>query len=333
MASVSTTPLKTDTWSEICFPVESVRLIDMLPGYQIVPSDRQNAIVGYPTGSNPVVYAIQSEQYSIVPNTLLREVVNKCIPQHEINIRYTDRGEFTINVITPNEISIGDERLYRNLIINNSYTGKSPFTVQGTIVNERTVTETGVRVSYYRQICSNGLMGWADEWLEMDAYLNWLLAGKPKKHKKALDMKESGIETKTYTKQEVDEVVHKKLHHIRLDIDSLSSYLGKVLTQFMAHKGSLTAQVYQRLYNKPVHEATVEKLAKEVKIPVQLVKQAQERMKVEERILKSEPTMWLLYNAFNYSLMNSRVSLSLSDRYAMDEKVFHELTHQALNVN
>ncbi|GAB4019418.1 hypothetical protein GCM10028808_57100 [Spirosoma migulaei] len=333
MASVSNTPQKTNTWDEICFPVESVRLASILPDYAILPSDRQHAIVGSPATGKPTIYAIQSEDYSVVPNELLRDVVNSRIPQYEISVRYTDIGEFNINIITPDEVSVGSERLYRNLIINNSYNGKSPFTMQGTLVNDNTIKKTGVRVSYYRQICTNGLMGWADEFLEMDTYLNWLLAGKPKKFKDALDVKES-VETRIVKSDvEVEQIVQKKLHHYRLNMDYLQSYLGQVIDQFMAHKGALTTKVYDRLYKMPMKENTIDQLAKQVKIPVQLVKQAQERLKIEERLLQSEPTMWLLYNAFNYSLMNSRASLSLADRYSMDEKVFHELTHQALNVN
>lgn len=330
MPSVSTTPKKTSEWNDICFTVNSVPLSQLLPDFAVIPTDRQNAVIGYPETGKPMIYAVQSKDYSIVPNYLLRDVIQSQVPKHEVDILYNDAGEFSINVVTPNEISVGEERLYRNLIINNSYTGKSPFTIQGTIINDRTVSETGVRVSYYRQICTNGLMGWADEWLEMDAYLNWLLAGKPKKHKDALRLKEGGVETRTYNKQEVDEVMHKKLHHYRLNMEFLRNHLSTVVAQFMKHRGSLTAKVYERLYNFPVQETTIERLVKEVKIPVQLVKQAQERLKTEEHLLKSESTMWLLYNAFNYSLMNSRASLSLTDRYALDEKVFHEISLQTM---
>lgn len=332
MASVSTTPQKTDLWSEICFPVESVKLSEFMPGFEILPSDRQQVIIGYPSDVKRVVYAIQSSDYSIVPNDLLRDVITSHIPKHEVKVKFTNTGEFNISIITPDEIKVGNERLYRNLIINNSYNGKSPFTMQGTIVNSDTVSENGVRVSYYRQVCENGLMGWADEFLEMDAYLNWLLAGKPKKFQDAKKVKES-VETRTTTTTDVDQILHKKLHHYRLDMEHLRLHLGKVIDQFMKHKGSLTAKVYERLFKTPVDASSVEQLTKRVSIPVQLVKQAQERLQIEERLLRSEPTMWLLYNAFNYSLMNSRASLSIADRYALDEKVFHELTHQALNVN
>lgn len=332
MASVSTTPQKTDVWNEICFPVEAVKLIDFMPGYEILPSDRQQVIIGYPSDHKRVVYAVQSSDYSIIPNELLRNVVTSHIPKHEVKIKFTNTGEFNISIITPDEIKVGNERLFRNLIINNSYNGKSPFTIQGTIVNSNTVSEQGVRVSYYRQVCENGLMGWADEFLEMDIYLNWLIAGKPKKFQDAKKVKES-VETRTTITTEVDHILHKKLLHYRLNIEHLRSHLGQVIDQFMRHKGSLTAKVYERLYKMPVKDSTVEHLTKRISIPVQLVKQAQERLNLEERLLQSEPTMWLLYNAFNYSLMNSRASLSIADRYGLDEKVFHELTHQAFNMN
>jgi hypothetical protein len=35
--------------------------------------------------------------------------------------------------------------------------------------------------------------------------------------------------------------------------------------------------------------------------------------------------LWLVYNAINYSLLNSRSSLTITDRYEWDEKALHHL--------
>ena len=64
-------------------------------------------------------------------------------------------------------------------------------------------------------------------------------------------------------------------------------------------------------------------------VPVQLVKQARERLRLEERMLNTPTSYWLLYNAVNYALFTGRSSLTLNDRYRLDERVFHHLALQA----
>jgi hypothetical protein len=60
-----------------------------------------------------------------------------------------------------------------------------------------------------------------------------------------------------------------------------------------------------------------------------VIKQARERLRLEERLLNSPPSCWLLYNAVNYALFTARSSLTLNDRYRLDERVFHHLAAQA----
>ncbi|PRY27792.1 hypothetical protein CLV58_13110 [Spirosoma oryzae] len=55
-----------------------------------------------------------------------------------------------------------------------------------------------------------------------------------------------------------------------------------------------------------------------------LIEQAIQRMQQEQRMLASQPTAWLGYNAFNYALTRSKSSLSISERYQLDETMFHQ---------
>ena len=74
------------------------------------------------------------------------------------------------------------DTLEKALIITNSYTGKSPFTIQGKVLStSRSITTNEIaprmRVSHYRLVCDNGLMGWADEFFNLDEYADWLEGG------------------------------------------------------------------------------------------------------------------------------------------------------------
>jgi hypothetical protein len=92
----------------------------------------------------------------------------------------------------------------------------------------------------------------------------------------------------------------------------------------MQTKPTLTATVYEHL-QQTVLSRTDEGLLRKLPIPVQLAKQAQERLRLEERMLGAFPSYWLMYNAVNHALFNARSSLTLNDRYKLDERVFHQL--------
>ncbi len=46
-------------------------------------------------------------------------------------------------------------------------------------------------------------------------------------------------------------------------------------------------------------------------------------------MLNTPASYWLLYNAVNYALFTGRSSLTLNDRYRLDERVFHHLATHA----
>lgn len=330
-------------WDTICFPIKSVPLASLLPtDYQLLPTDRQLAIVGEQTLGKKSIFALQSAEYSLVPNELLRRVAEREFPNHNLDVHFTHQGEFSINLILPDEINIfsksGDtktvDRLYKSMILNNSYSGKTPFTLQGTALKEHTTTrtESKMRVSYYREICSNGLMGWADDYLTMDEYLTWLMNGKPKKYKDALKIKDAELVelTKQTENKETDILIQKKFHHKGLNLDWFEQHLTNIFQEFKRKQHSLTPTIYKNL----VQHATPENLGSifsETGLPKMLARTALERMQKEERELKTSANLWLAYNAVNYSLFSSRSSLSINERYRLDEAAFHQLAKLALS--
>lgn len=120
------------TWDALCFPVEAVSLETLLPtGYRVVPTDRKRAIVGELPDGTKNIFALQSGEYSLIKNELLREAAELYLPEHTIDASFTPQGEFSINLILPDEINISsgsakskvEDRLYKSMIINNSYSG------------------------------------------------------------------------------------------------------------------------------------------------------------------------------------------------------------------
>lgn len=342
MASVSTRPSISSQWDDICFPVRAVPFTEVLPNYDIVATDRQQLIIGEPNGRKPVVYAAQSNEYSIIPNSLLRQVTDRLISDYALDVRFTPNGEFVINVVTKGEtFQIGKQTdtLTKSLVFNNSYNGKMPFKVQGTVVNTTTVEkyqEARMRISYYRQVCSNGLMGWSDEFMNLDEYLNWLLKGKPKKYKDARETKTTFQEAHTYQQlvgQTTEQALSRKFHHKGLDLMVFEQYLEKVISQFLQQKSGLTLDIYQKMAKQQVDQQQAEQLLVDAKLPKMLARQAMTRMAEEERLLESRPNIWLLYNAINYTLFTAQASMSINDRFRQDEAVFHDLAQMVLTSN
>ena len=170
--------LTTSSWDTICFPVQSVPVDSVLDEtYRMIPNDRQRLIVGTMPDDKRHIFAVQSPRYSLVPNAIIRDAVTEVAGgEQPVHIRYSRNGEFIINVLLPEQTTIGpNDIIQRQLTFTNSYTGKSQFTIQGTEMKR--VRAQKVRVAYYRQICSNGMMGWADEFVSLDEYLNWLVTG------------------------------------------------------------------------------------------------------------------------------------------------------------
>jgi hypothetical protein len=331
-------------WDKICFPVESVPVATLLPeGYSLRASDRAQAIVGS-IDDQKHIFAFQSNDYSLIPNSLLRDVAETCLPNHRLDVRYNDRGEFNLNLILPDEINITsgtaskqvEDRLFKSIILNNSYSGKTPFSLQGTALKEHRITETGqrMRVSYYREICTNGLMGWADDFMSLDEYLTWLLNGQPTKHKRVEKVKPAELVevSRTTTEREIEVLVKRQFHHKGLDLELFKKQLCQIFHTFSNQTHGLavapTVEVFQKLAKVPAPEQLATILT-ETGLPKALARDAMERMAFEEKQLASGANLWLAYNAVNYALFNSQTSLSINDRFKLDEAAFHKMAELA----
>ena len=319
MTYISAQPHLTNSWDDICYPVNPVWLADILPDYDIMATDRQQLVVGEPVGGRKTIFGIQSADYAIIPNVLIREVVDQLFTDYTLQIKHTTTGEFSISIILPQELSIGGERLHRSMILTNSYNGKTPFSIQGQTLTTMLDGSTMPGSSMYRAICQNGLMGWADSFEALPAYRNWLKQKPQGKEKRAVN------KTVALAKQaKPKDQVLRKIHHSRLTPNLFQEQLHEMLTSQIKARPTLTATVYEHFQQKAVSRAD-ESLLRALPIPVQLAKQAQERLRLEERLLGANPSYWLMYNAVNHALFNSRSSLTLNDRYKLDERVFHQL--------
>lgn len=311
MTYISAQPHVSNSWDDICYPVNPVWLADILPDYDIIATDRQQLVVGQPAGGRKMIFGIQSTDYDIIPNILIREVVDKLFSEYDLQIKYTTTGEFSISIILPQELSIGGERLQRSMILTNSYNGKTPFSIQGQTLTTMLDNNIKPGSSMYRAVCQNGLMGWADSFVALPDYQHWLKErpqGKARKGTPAVK-KEPGV---------------RKIHHSRLTPELFQQQLYELLAGQNQQQATLTATVYEHFQQRSVNRAD-ENLLKTLPIPVQLAKQAYERLRLEQRLLGADPSYWLMYNAVNHALFNARSSLTLNDRYKLDERVFHQL--------
>ncbi|KAA0993458.1 hypothetical protein [Dyadobacter aurulentus] len=323
MTYISAQPLFTDQWDDICYPVNPVWLSDLLPDYDITATDRQQLVVGEPGGGRKTIFGIQSANYTIIPNTVIREVIDQLFGKnYKLEIKHTTTGEFSISIILPEELLVGQEKLQRSLILTNSYNGKTPFSIQGQTFTAMLSLAGTPASSLYRDICKNGLMGWADSFGGMNAYRDWLF--KPQtKDKKRRDTEMKGQQKDSQNSREL-----RKIHQSKLTPALFQKQLYDALSNQIRPEQSLTATIYERFQEKTVARAD-ENVLKKLPIPVQLAKQAQERLRLEERLLGTSTSYWLIYNAVNHALFNARSSLTLNDRYKLDERVFHQLATQS----
>ena len=318
MTYLSAQPYVTDSWDDICYPVSPVWLSDILPDYDIIATDRQQLVVGEPVGGRKTVFGIQSADYAIIPNVLVKEVVDKLFTNYTLQIKHTSTGEFSISVIFPQQISIGGESVQRSIILTNSYNGKTPFTIQGQTLTSMMDHTAAVGSSTYRDLCKNGLMGWADSFLELSVYQNWL-----KQTPSGKEKKKTGNKTADAKRQKADGDF-RKIHHSRLSPELFQEQLHQMLISQVPNQPTLTETVYEHLQQRTLKKVD-ENILKTLPIPVQLAKQAHERLRFEQRLLGTTPSYWLIYNAVNHALFNARSSLTLNDRYKLDERVFHQI--------
>jgi hypothetical protein len=323
MTYISAQPELSTAWEDICFPVEPLLLSDLLPDYDIIATDRQKLIVGQLAGGRKTLFGIQSADYTIIPNKAIREVVDELIPDYQLLIKHTNTGEFSISIILPASLSVGTEQLQRSLTITNSYNGKTPFSIQGQPLTALLDPSTHLGSSVYRNVCQNGLLGWADSFTDLATYQTWLghWAKGPQKtpnHRTTL--------VQTRPQRSAPDI--RNLHQSTLTIPLFQQQLHELLLDHLTTGTTLTATVYDHFLQTNmagIHENVLQKLP----VPVQLIKQARERLRLEERLLNSPPSCWLLYNAVNYALFTARSSLTLNDRYRLDERVFHHLAARA----
>ncbi len=323
MTYISAQPELSTDWEDICFPVEPLLLGDLLPDYDIIATDRQKLIVGQLAGGRKTLFGIQSADYTIIPNRAIQEVVDELIPDYQLLIKHTNTGEFSISIILPASLSVGKELLQRSLTITNSYNGKTPFSIQGQSLTALLDPSTHLGSSVYRNVCQNGLLGWADSFADLAAYQSWL--GHWAKGSQKTPTPKTTL-AQTRPQRSAPDI--RKLHQSTLTIPVFQQQLHELLVDHLATGSTLTATVYDHFQQTDmagVHENVLRKLP----VPVQLVKQARERLRLEERLLNSPPSCWLLYNAVNYALFTARSSLTLNDRYRLDERVFHHLAAQA----
>jgi len=318
----------TTTWDDICFPVETVALERLLPeNYSVIATDRQRAIVGQKAGGINHVFGIQSKSYSLIPNSLIKAVADECLGvDYELSIRHSSQGDFSIGIVMPDSLvigKIGNDTIRKQLTFTNSYNGKTPFTIQGHEI--RGIKSAVMRVSYYRQICANGMMGWADEFISLDAYLHWLTIGMP------ANAKVIGLEERFEQKEE-DRFL-RIFSHKGINLDKFQQFLVGLVSDFsQTKKESNTSQVYNLMTDLKVtdlEEAT--EIVRKVGIPKKLIAAALERMELEQGMLQNPANVWLLYNAVNHTLFNQSTSMSVQDRFYADERVFHGLLTAYLN--
>lgn len=319
MTYISAQPQRTTSWDDICYPVNPVWLADLLPEYDIMATDRQQLVVGQLNGGRRTIFGIQSADYSIIPNAAIRDVVNDLMDDYKLQINHTTTGEFSISIILPQELSIGGEKLHKSLILTNSYNGKTPFSVQGQTLASTSDDGNLPGSSMFRTVCKNGLVGWADPFVKVSVYQQWLKQWSQGKEKTRTI---KNTKSKTSTTQSGSEI--RKIHHGKLTIEVFQQRLREMLAYHITAKPTLTADIYEHFHHTTLKKAD-EGLLKALPIPVQLAKQAQERLRLEERILNTDPSYWLMYNAVNYALFTARSSLTLNDRYKLDERVFHHI--------
>ena len=342
--------LTTENWDQIAYPVQLQAFETLLGGYTSVASDRQQFIVGYPPDQlRPVVFGLQGNKYSLFENRLIRQVAARVLGQYDLKASYSQQGDFSLTLSLPtqrfdvlsptrkgHQPATTPDTLEKALIITNSYTGKSPFTIQGKVLStSRSVTINEIaprmRVSHYRLVCNNGLMGWADEFFSLDEYADWLAAGQPTRLTNVQETKTFFEPAHTETTEHVERTTEtvlpfSRIRHSGFTEANFETTLTGLMQEFIGAQDSLSRQLYTRLAEHAIRPHRAATYLKSVKMPRKLVQQALDRMQVETHLLGVKPNLWLLYNGLNHSLFQQPTSLSINQRYDLDGRLFHALS-------
>lgn len=288
-------------------------------GYSVAASDRQKVVIAQLLDEQGAIenriVAIQSAGYSLVPNGLIRDVVEALVPEYELQLLSTPSHEYAMQVILPDVAVVGSEQIQKCIMFRNSHNGKTRFSVQGRAAHKK--TQTVVKVSFYRQIGSNGLFGWADQFLSMDEYLTWLTQPDAQRAK----TKTAVVEREMTTDEAL--IVQSIFTHRDSCLDRLKTYLTTAIGGVIDYQMNLSVDIYRPIQTVSTDNALIKEIGRKVKIPVELINEAIGRMEYEQGVLGTEPNLWLAYNGLNHALLSQESSLSISERYALDEAVFH----------
>lgn len=321
----------TNKWDDVTYNVQARPLTELLPFHTVRATDRNKVIVG----DDNVIYGVQGMSYTLIPNSLIKSCIDEVIGEHDVKILHNPRGEFSMNIHLPSEVfTVGDDRdtIQKSVIINNSYNARVPFSVQGKVLNvtEGRVREKGMRVSYYREICKNGLMGWSDEFMSYDSYVTWLSKGQPHNYDKVKEIKtyvDEGIE-ETSRKEEVTFL--KNFKHKNLDLSMFYDNLKTLLQDFIGRKASTSLQVYEQMQQKSMEGVQIEELIIDAGLPRKLAKIALDRLEIERQTLDAKSSLWLVYNSANYALFSQSSGLAIDRRYELDRVLFNNLNTQLI---
>lgn len=323
-------------WQDIVFPIETTPLTKLLATpFTIFDSGRSTALIGtWPDGEQGI-FALQSAKYSLIPNQIFQNAADTVLgPEHNVLIRYSRKGDFQINLVLPEVIAFqeGNQKdlLQRQITILNSYTGKSQIHLQATEL-KRVMTQR-VRVSYYRQVCTNGLMGWASEYFTMDEYLTYLVTGErpvDRRWKNSTVPQEylkSETTLENVEERELSTLLKKSFTHRGLDTGAFYTFLCEFLTNAILlgkEQPDLTLSVFDAMSQKRVvDKEKAQELLIDASLPQKLAKAAIQQMEAEAIALETTPNAWLLYNGANHALFNQQSSIPLDERYSLDKKMF-----------
>ena len=320
----------TDSWDLIDLPVENVKLKTLMPEYDIMASDRTNAIV-----AGDKIYGIVGNQYTLIPNSLIRRSLDEVVGDYKLKALYNSRGEYSMIIRLPAsryEIGTREDSIEKSLIIGNSINGRSHLTVQGNVVSTSTdeVRDRGLKVSFYREICTNGLMGYSDQFMGVDEYLDWLLLGQPHNYNKVQKITVSEDDGRDVIETEKEEIFQKTFKHKMLDVEIFEANLKSLLRKFMSTKDSLTLKVYERMQQRSIRKTDASEILIDAGLPKQLVQLALDTLDAERSALGTEFNAWLLYNSANSALFSNKSGLSFDKRYEFDERLFHGINKSLL---
>jgi Domain of unknown function (DUF932) len=272
------------TLDEILFPVQSMSPQDLFGGYEF--GGQMSTAIYAPTqhkllhlgGSN---YKLISNEELISPIfDKLKEVVGET--GFEVQCWNEDDRRFSARFILKEKIiKVADNDMVNAMIeVQNSYDGS---------------LKQSVGLSYYRQVCSNGMMGWRQE----DSFAD--------KHYKQI--KDRYMDNLTRLLQRLDTLDNqlqqfKKLQERQITQIELEGIMEKI-------RGFKSNDSF----------------------PKKIIAEVPMKMYQEAEVIGSQPTAWLLYNGFNHFLNHdTRIGLAMDIKENIDRNILSTIrTELALN--